>query len=112
MGEDDPSGSSSYLAPVPLYEGDTDSDRSASPEPDQTDSPSASTFLRTAATLDGLARQLGDLSHSRESSLDEEEAGRCCCGATSSNGSGTGPRCSTIAERDRMEERMKLSGGM
>lgn len=105
MSSDEPLQSSLYLSPMPRYDGETDSERSASPEPD---SPSASTFLRTAATLDGLARQLGDLSatHSRESSLEDEQLGKCCCGAT------TGIRaCSTIIERDKMEERMKLSGG-
>lgn len=100
-----PLNSSLYLSPAPRYDGDSDSDRSASPEPD---SPSASTFLRTAATLDGLARQLGDISqgHSQEPSVEDDSAGRCCCGASSGSRA-----CSTVIERDKMEERMKLSGG-
>jgi hypothetical protein len=106
MGNDEPLASSLYLSPAPRYDGDTDSERSASPEPD---SPSASTFLRTAATLDGLARQLGDLSqsqHSQEPSVEDESSGRCCCGASSGSRA-----CTTVIERDKMEERMKLSGG-
>jgi hypothetical protein len=104
MNDDEPMPSSMHLSPIPPYRGDSDSQRSNSPEPD---SPSASAFLRTAATLDGLARQLGDLSqHSRESSLDEDTGGRCCCGAASGSRA-----CSTVVERDKMEERMKLSGG-
>jgi len=106
MSTREPLDSSLYLSPAPRYDGDTDSERSVSPEPD---SPSASTFLRTAATLDGLARQLGDLSqgHSQESSVEDESVGRCCCGASSGSRA-----CSAIIERDKMEERMKLSGGM
>lgn len=107
MSNGEPLASSLYLSPAPRYDGDTDSDRSASPGPD---SPSASTFLRTAATLDGLARQLGDLSqsqgHSQEPSVEDESAGRCCCGASSGSRA-----CSMVIERDKMEERMKLSGG-
>jgi hypothetical protein len=105
MSTREPLDSSLYLSPAPRYDGDTDSERSVSPEPD---SPSASTFLRTAATLDGLARQLGDLSqgHSQEPSIEDDTVGRCCCGASSGSRA-----CSTIIERDKMEERMKLSGG-
>lgn len=105
-----PSTSSSYLSPrVPQYTADSDSDRAASPEPQtETDSPSASTFLRTSATLDGLARQLGDLNHSRESSYDDESNGKCCCGSLAGSGS---RGCRTMIERDRLEERMKLGGG-
>ena len=105
MSTREPLDSSLYLSPAPRYDGDTDSERSVSPEPD---SPSASTFLRTAATLDGLARQLGDLSqgHSQEPSVEDDSVGRCCCGATSGSRA-----CSTVIERDKMEERMKLSGG-
>jgi len=106
MSNGEPLASSLYLSPAPRYDRDTDSERSLSPEPD---SPSASTFLRTAATLDGLARQLGDLSqsggHAQELSEDEATT-RCCCGASSGSRA-----CSAIIERDKMEERMKLSGG-
>lgn len=107
-----PSESSLYLSPrVPSsqYTADSDSDRSASPEPGhqrQPDSPSASAFLRTDATLDGLARQLGDLDHEREASYDDESSGRCCCGSLAGS-----KGCRTMIERDRMEERMKLGGG-
>lgn len=66
-------------------------------------SPSASAFLRTAATLEGLSRQLGDLKDDASTTDDEP---RCCCGATgSSNG------CAMWRERDRMEDKLKLSGG-
>jgi hypothetical protein len=105
MSTREPLDSSLYLSPAPRHDADTDSERSVSPEPD---SPSASTFLRTAATLDGLARQLGDLSqgHSQEPSVEDDSVGRCCCGASSGSRA-----CSAIIERDKMEERMKLSGG-
>lgn len=68
------------------------------------DSPSASAFLRTAATLDGLARQLGDLND-----VGPDEELRCCCGALVEE-----PRespCPMVKDRDRMDDRMKLSGG-
>lgn len=99
--------SSYHLSPAHPTNADTDSERAASPTPSvEPDSPSASTFLRTAATLDGLARQLGDLNHEREASFDDEAAGKCCCGASAG-----GRGCKTMIERDRMEERMKLGGG-
>jgi hypothetical protein len=72
-----------------------------SPRPD---SPSASAFLRTAATLDGLARQLGDLND-----VGSDEELRCCCGALVEE-LREGP-CPMVRDRDRMEDRMKLSGG-
>lgn len=57
------------------------------------DSPTASTFLRTAETLDGLAQQLDEI---RASS--EESVGRCTCGAM-------------LEEREGLEDKLKLSGG-
>ena len=67
-------------------------------------SPGASTFLRTAATLEGLSRQLGDLK-------DEEGEGEvvCCCGSTGASGSGN--LCGMWKEREKMEDKLKLSGG-
>lgn len=64
-------------------------------------SPSASAFLRTAVTLEGLSRQLGDLKD--DSNGDNEEL-KCCCGSLGG--------CSTWIQRDKMEEKLKLSGGM
>lgn len=64
-------------------------------------SPSASTFLRTAATLEGLSRQLEGLKD--EVAGAENEEARCCCGASSG--------CPTWRERDRMEDKLKLSAG-
>lgn len=59
------------------------------------DSPSSSTFLRTAETLDGLARQMDTLKDAGEENGDR----RCTCGAM-------------LEERDRMEDKLKLSGGL
>ena len=59
-------------------------------------SPSASTFLRTAETLEGLAAQLGEIN-------DVDSEFRCCCGGTSG--------CSTSQDRERLEGKLKLSGG-
>ncbi|ORY28284.1 hypothetical protein BCR39DRAFT_206519 [Naematelia encephala] len=77
------------------------------------DSPSTSTFLRTAETLDGLTRQLEYVNDdSRQGGRDtnvnerkediENGLGRCCCG--SSGG------CSTWIARDATEAKLKLSG--
>jgi len=58
------------------------------------ESPTASTFLRTAETLDGLAKQLEILK-------DVSDGGgevRCPCGAK-------------VKEREKMEDKLKLSGG-
>ncbi|EIW70010.1 hypothetical protein TREMEDRAFT_68429 [Tremella mesenterica DSM 1558] len=66
------------------------------PEPASPTSPTASTFLRTAQTLEGLAAQLGELDEGRE-----EGEEKCCCGL---NG------CKAAQERERIEERLKLSG--
>lgn len=75
-----------------------------SPEPSDIGlSPSASTFLRTAATLEGLAQQLSTLSND----TDDNVAGLgCCCGATEAGGT-----CSMAAERERIAEKLLLSGG-
>ena len=58
------------------------------------DSPSASMFLRTAETLDGLANQLENLKDGGDPSREI----RCTCGAM-------------VEERERMEDQLKLSGG-
>lgn len=63
-------------------------------------SPSQSAFLRTAETLEGLARQLGDLKDAEESA---EGEWRCCCGSVSG--------CRTAEAQERNEHKMKLSGG-
>lgn len=68
------------------------------------DSPSASiAMLRTAETLDGLARQLTELHDSRLAESDPDIAVRCCCGASVD--------CPTFAARDRMDAKLKLCGG-
>jgi len=64
-------------------------------------SPAASAFLRTAATLEGLGRQLVDLKDE-----DQEEV-VCCCGSTGGGSSD----CGMWRERGRMEDKLKLSGG-
>jgi hypothetical protein len=70
----------------------------SSPSPPVAESPTASTFLRTAATLDGLARHLEDLQYSEGGSREREDV-RCTCGAMA-------------VERNHMEDKLKLSGGM
>ncbi|WVR05396.1 hypothetical protein IAU60_002410 [Kwoniella sp. DSM 27419] len=64
------------------------------------ESPSASTFLRTAATLDGLAKQLGDIQDDTDTGAEGEV--RCCCGEV--NG------CRIMRDRERLEDKLKLSG--
>ncbi|KAK8869623.1 hypothetical protein IAR55_000190 [Kwoniella newhampshirensis] len=76
-----------------------------SPYVPATDSPSASTFLRTAATLDGLAKQLGGIND--DAPAGEAEVTRCCCGASVMGSSGG---CAMIRERERLEDKLKLSG--
>jgi len=58
------------------------------------DSPLASTFLRTAQTLEGLSRQMESLKDGGEK-IGEQ---RCTCGAM-------------MFEREKMENRLKLAGG-
>lgn len=95
-------GLSSPLTSTLEYRSDSDThgSRDGSLDMSPLPSPSASTFLRTAATLEGLSRQLGDLKDDTGGDGDE---GRCCCGATGG--------CATWAQRDRMEDKLKLSGG-
>jgi hypothetical protein len=96
----------------------TDNSRSPSPEittlhtprPDSPEgasdidqSPSASTFLRTAATLEGLAQQLSNLSNDAE---DDTAGMGCCCGAIEE-----GRVCSMAKGRERIAEKLLLSGG-
>ncbi|WVQ98916.1 hypothetical protein IAU59_006047 [Kwoniella sp. CBS 9459] len=64
------------------------------------DSPSASAFLRTAETLDGLAKQLGRIQDDTGDGQDADTM-RCCCGQGG---------CRTMRERDQMEDKLKLSG--
>jgi hypothetical protein len=67
-------------------------------------SPSASVaMLRTAETLEGLAQQLTALDHSRLLESDPDLTARCCCGAVTD--------CPTLAARDRVDSKLKLSGG-
>ncbi|WVQ78526.1 hypothetical protein IAT38_000612 [Cryptococcus sp. DSM 104549] len=68
------------------------------------DSPSASTFLRTAETLEGLAQQLG---HIKDESEVYGEA-RCCCGALL--GAGGTAQCRMARRVEGMEDKLKLSG--
>ncbi|KAL7424217.1 hypothetical protein Q5752_001803 [Cryptotrichosporon argae] len=81
---------------------EADTDRSLSPLPPH--SPSNSTFLRTAETLEGLARQLDHIKDDRlaESASDLAAGARCCCGAVVG--------CRTQLERERIEAKLKLSG--
>ncbi|WVF72006.1 hypothetical protein IAT40_006817 [Kwoniella sp. CBS 6097] len=65
------------------------------------ESPSASAFLRTAATLDGLAKQLGDIQDDADGT--QEPDLRCCCGEVNLG-------CKMMRERERMEDKLKLSG--
>jgi hypothetical protein len=67
------------------------------PSPIAPESPSASAFLRTAATLEGLARQLEDLKDVEV--MENSVEVRCTCGAFSTG-------------RERLEDKLKLSGGM
>lgn len=69
----------------------------------QLDSPSASTFLRTAQTLEGLAKQLENLKD--EVGNDTEVI--CCCGAVIDE-----TQCEMGKERRSIEDKLKLSGGM
>nr|XP_019013690.1 uncharacterized protein I206_01761 [Kwoniella pini CBS 10737]OCF52471.1 hypothetical protein I206_01761 [Kwoniella pini CBS 10737] len=83
-------------------------DRNLLPEREGTSSipqsPSASLFLRTAETLDGLSKQL---EHLKDDSVDNSnDLIICCCGSTFSNGR----TCKTLRERENIEDKLKLSG--
>lgn len=69
----------------------------------QLDSPSASTFLRTAQTLEGLAKQLENL----EDGVKNDTEVICCCG-----GVVDGAQCEIGKERRSIKDKLKLSGGM
>lgn len=69
----------------------------------QPDSPSASTFLRTAQTLEDLAKQLENLKDEAE---DDTEV-RCCCSVLIGEA-----QCEMGKERRSVEDKLKLSGGM
>ncbi|WWC60949.1 uncharacterized protein I303_103526 [Kwoniella dejecticola CBS 10117] len=71
------------------------------------ESPSASLFLRTAETLDGLSKQLGHIKDDSEDSLNNGVT-VCCCGTTLGNGNGI--LCRTLREREKVEDKLKLSG--
>ncbi|WWC89743.1 uncharacterized protein L201_004668 [Kwoniella dendrophila CBS 6074] len=82
-------------------------DRKATLSPYNNDthgSPSASLMSRTAETLDGLSKQLGHLKDESEN-LDNEIM-LCCCGNTIS----TGNLCKSLREREKLEDKLKLSG--
>ncbi|WVW82888.1 hypothetical protein I302_104901 [Kwoniella bestiolae CBS 10118] len=66
------------------------------------ESPSASLFLRTAETLDGLSKQLTNIKDDHN----EDVEITCCCGANLNGGN----TCKTLRERERLEEKLKLSG--
>lgn len=67
-------------------------------------SPTASVaLLRTEATLEGLSRQLAELSDDRLAESDPDLFARCCCGAVSD--------CPTIASRERISTKLQLCGG-
>ncbi|OXG26587.1 hypothetical protein C361_01348 [Cryptococcus neoformans Tu259-1] len=67
----------------------------------QLDSPSASTFLRTAQTLEGLAKQLENL----EDGVKNDTEVICCCG-----GVVDGAQCEIGKERRSIKDKLKLSG--
>lgn len=69
----------------------------------QLDSPSASTFLRTAQTLEGLAKQLGNL----EDEVKNDTEVICCCGVVVDEA-----QCEIGKERRSIKDKLKLSGGM
>lgn len=83
------------------------SSRSPSPEipppspvpSDLGQSPSASTFLRTAATLEGLAQQLSGLGIEGGDEAGESDE-ECCEGG-----------CGAFKAKERMAEKLILSGG-
>ncbi|WVO14072.1 hypothetical protein L204_101699 [Cryptococcus depauperatus] len=69
----------------------------------QLDSPSASTFLRAAETLEELSRKLENIKDETEI----DAAIRCCCGMIIGEGEFS---CEMGKERQKMEEKLKLSG--
>ncbi|WVQ71865.1 hypothetical protein IAR50_001407 [Cryptococcus sp. DSM 104548] len=71
------------------------------------DSPSASTLLRTADTLESLAKQLENIKDDTESSGGDGEVLLCCCGAVVGDGSS---ECKMLRERQRTEDKLKMSG--
>ncbi|OCF45405.1 hypothetical protein I317_00650 [Kwoniella heveanensis CBS 569] len=113
----DSSLSSSSSSPDRNHHNDDNGELSPNPNPNPNpnpisvhppESPSASAFfLRTAETLDGLAKQLGDIKDDAEGQ--EASSLRCCCGGGGEGGIVSGG-CRMIRERDRMEDKLKLSG--
>lgn len=73
--------------------------------PDYGPSPSASAFLKTAETLEGLANQLSILSDV-EHSEGEPAAPECCCTIEASRG-----RCKVAEDKEKMATKLALSGG-
>lgn len=69
----------------------------------QPDSPSASTFLRTAQTLEDLAKQLENL----KDEVEDDTEVRCCCSVLIGEA-----QCEMGKERRSVEDKLKLSGGM
>ncbi|WVQ69886.1 uncharacterized protein L199_008109 [Kwoniella botswanensis] len=68
------------------------------------ESPSASLFLRTAETLDGLSKQLTNIKDDNDTEVEIV----CCCGSSLSNNSGN--ICKSLREREKLEDKLKLSG--
>ncbi|ODN98365.1 hypothetical protein L198_03609 [Cryptococcus wingfieldii CBS 7118] len=73
----------------------------------QLDSPSASTLLRTADTLEGLAKQLENLKDDSDASGGDGEVLRCCCGAAVGD---EGSECRMMKDKQRTEDKLKMSG--
>ncbi|KAE8540994.1 hypothetical protein D1P53_002347 [Cryptococcus gattii VGV] len=67
----------------------------------QPDSPSASTFLRTAQTLEDLAKQLENL----KDEVEDDTEVRCCCDVLIGEA-----QCEMGKERRSVEDKLKLSG--
>jgi hypothetical protein len=98
-----PSDGLHYRSRSPSPDDTLHASRPYSPGPSETyQSPAASTFLRTAATLEGLAQQLSTLSNG---TYDEAKVS-CCCGAVEQ-----GRACPMARDRERAAEKLLLSGG-
>ena len=89
----------SNLSPHPGYRDEISNASNAPP------SPSAIAFLQAAVALDGLSQELGSLTYGDED--DEAEDVQCCCGRSSS-----ARECSMSRAKEKVDQRLRLSGGM
>ena len=83
------------LAPSPAF-------LDASPLSSAPPSPSFAEFQAAATTLDGLARQLAG------SAYEDDADVLCCCGRSVGDEEG----CAMWKAKDKVEDRLKLSGGV